>query len=369
MERFVMSDITLTDQSLAGAETPASPAAPKFRRWTPWLLALGLFAAFVGSLCIGAYPMPIGRALDILFHSVWPFSWPTHPVFDLKEITVMEIIRPPRVLVATFCGVALGMSGTALQGMMRNPLVGPDLVGVTSGAAFGGVLAMLFDVPPIGIIGLAFCGGLGAMACTFGLAKLVHVKSDGIPLILAGFFIGAFFLACVGLVQFLSDDGKLPRLVYWLLGSFVGADPVKVWMVAIPTLIGGSLLMLLRWRLNLLSLGDVDAASLGINVGYLRWAIIAIVALMVAAQVSVSGIVGWIGLVVPHCARMLVGPDHRRLMPTSAILGGLFVLGLDDLTRTIVQAEIPTGVLTALFGTPIICFLFWKTQTKGWISN
>jgi iron complex transport system permease protein len=140
-------------------------------------------------------------------------------------------------------------------------------------------------------------------------------------------------------------------------------------MIAIPTLCGGAVLMLLRWRLNLLSLGDLDASSLGINVLWLRWAIIAVVSLIVASQVSVSGIIGWVGLVVPHCARMLVGPDHRRLLPASALLGGLFVLGLDDLTRSVVQAEIPVGILTALFGTPVICFLFWKTQTRGWISN
>ncbi len=127
--------------------------------------------------------------------------------------------------------------------------------------------------------------------------------------------------------------------------------------------------MLLRWRINLLSLGDLDAASLGVDVKYLRWLIIAIVSLMVAAQVSVSGVVGWVGLVVPHCARMLVGPDHRHLLPTSALLGGLFVLGLDDLTRSVVSAELPVGVLTAFFGTPIICFLFWKTQSRGWAKD
>ena len=173
-------------------------------------------------------------------------------------------------------------------------------------------------------------------------------------------------MALVGLVQFIVSDAKLPGMVYWLLGSFIGADPQKVYMVAIPTLAGGAVLMLLRWRLNLLSLGDVDAGSLGVNVHRLRWIIIGIVSLIVAAQVSVAGIIGWVGLVVPHLARMLVGPDHRRLLPASALLGGLFVLGIDDLTRTIVEGEIPVGVLSALFGTPFICFLFWKTQTRGW---
>jgi iron complex transport system permease protein len=363
-----MSDVVLSARSAVQTPHRKGSGGPKRSGAVLVLLALSLPAAVIASLCTGAYPMPFGRAFDILLHLMWPLPWPDRPDFDVNELTVVEIVRPPRVLVATFAGIALAMSGTALQGMMRNPLVGPDLVGVSSGAAFGGVLAITLGFPPAGLIALAFCGGLGAMACTFGLAKLVRIKSDGIPLILAGFFVGAFFLACVGLVQFL-DSVRLPVIVYWLLGTFRGADPQKVWMIAVPTLAGGVVLMLLRWRINLLSLGDLDATSLGINVSYLRYTIIAVVSLMVAAQVSVSGIVGWIGIVVPHCARMLVGPDHRRLLPASALLGGLFTLGLDDLTRSLVSAEVPVSVWTALFGTPVIAFLFWRTQSKGWISD
>jgi iron complex transport system permease protein len=285
---------------------------------------------------------------------------------QIKELTVIEVIRLPRVLLATLAGIGLGLSGAALQGVMRNPLVGPDLVGVTSGAAFGGVLAMMFEFSPIGIVVLAFVFGLTAMILTFSLAKLAKNSGNGMALILAGVFIGTFFIALVGLVQFLVPDAKLPGIVYWLLGSFIGADAQKVFTIGIPTLFSGAILMFLRWRINLLSLGDLDASSLGIDVSRLRWIVIALVSLIVAAQVSVVGIIGWVGLVVPHLARMLVGPDHRRLIPVSAVLGGLFVLGLDDLTRTLIQGEIPIGVLSAFFGTPIVCYMFWKTQTKGW---
>jgi iron complex transport system permease protein len=361
----------VTEMILAETAKPDKPlselsSARKRYGWAiPILLGVAVLLAMVASLCIGAYPMSFGRAARIMMHLAWPFPLPDNPPWNIKELTVVQIIRLPRVLLATLAGMGLGMSGAALQGMMRNPLVGPDIVGVTSGAAFGGVMAMLFDLPPVGIIGLAFLGGLVAMVCTFALAKLAH-GSNGLALVLAGVFIGAFFLALVGLVQFIVPDSKLPGMVYWLLGSFVGADAKKVMMIAIPTLGAGAVLMLLRWRLNLLSLGDLDAKSLGINVGVLRWALIALVSLIVASQVAVSGVVGWIGLVVPHCARMLVGPDHRRLLPASALLGGLFVLGLDDITRSIVRAELPVGVLTALVGTPVVCFLFWKTQGKGW---
>jgi iron complex transport system permease protein len=338
------------------------------RGWiTQLILFLSLPIAIVASLCIGAYPVSFGRVLDILFHSAFP--WLAHQPWDAREVSVVEIIRPPRILLASFAGVGLGLSGTALQGMMRNPLVGPDLVGVSSGAAFGGVIAIMLELPPTGIVALAFAGGLLAMSCTFALANLVRGRSDGIPLLLAGFFVGAFFLGGVGLVQYLTRYGSMPLVVYWLLGSFRGADPQKVWTIAIPTLLGGAVLMGPRWRINLLSLGDLDGASLGVNVKSLRWILIAVVSLVIAAQVSVSGIVGWVGLIVPHCARMLVGPDNRRVMPVSALLGGLFLLGLDDLTRVLVHAEIPTGLLTAFFGTPIIAFLFWKTQTKGWTND
>ncbi|ATB70074.1 putative ABC transporter permease protein [Sulfurospirillum diekertiae] len=333
---------------------------------TSILLGIAIIFAILASLCIGAYPLSFSRAAYIVGHLFLPGSLPQETLEQIKELTVVQVVRLPRVLVATLAGMGLGMSGAALQGIMRNPLVGPDLVGVTSGAAFGGVLAMMFDYSPYGIVAMAFIFGLTAMVLTFGLAKLAHNSGNGMALILAGVFVGAFFIALVGLIQFVVTDAKLPGIVYWLLGSFIGADAQKVMMIGIPTLAGGAILMMLRWRINLLSLGDIDAASLGISVSKLRWGVIALVSLIVAAQVSVVGIIGWVGLVVPHLARMLVGPDHRRLLPASALIGGLFVLGLDDFTRTIVQAEVPVGILTALVGTPIVCFLFWKTQTKGW---
>ncbi|MDR1853833.1 MAG: iron ABC transporter permease [Azoarcus sp.] len=352
------------------AEATVSCGASTQPGWRlPALLAFVLVAAVVISLGFGAYPMSFGDSMHALWRALWPWAGgaPTTGA-EIREWTVVTVIRPPRILVATFSGIALGLTGTALQGMMRNPLVGPDLVGVSSGAAFGGVLALIMNWPVAAVVACATVGGVGAMLCTLALARLVSARNDGVALILAGFFVGAFFLAGVGLLKSLPLEfsWKLPGIVYWLLGSFRGADPVKVWVIAVPTVVGFALLMGLRWRLNLLSLGDVDAASLGVDVRWLRWAIIAIVSVMVAAQVAVSGVVGWVGLIIPHCARMLVGPDHRRLIPASALLGGLYVLALDNLTRTVTGGEIPVGVLSAFFGTPMLCFLFWKTQTKGW---
>ncbi len=357
----------MTDPTAAGRPSP--PFAARRGRLVPILLAAAVLVAIVASLCIGAYPMSFGQAGIIVAHLSWPFPLPDNPPWTVRELTVVQIVRLPRVLLAVLAGIGLGMSGAALQGMMKNPLVGPDLVGITAGAAFGGVLAMWLQWSQAGVVGLACGGGIGAMACTFGLSKLARGGADGMALILAGIFVGAFFLALVGLIEFIGPDWMLPRMTLWLLGSFVGADPPKVFLIAVPTLGAGAVLMRLRWRLNLLSLGDLDAATLGGDVRVSRWAIIGLVSLIVAAQVSVCGLIGWIGLVVPHLARMLVGPDHRRLLPASALLGGLLVLGLDDLARTVIRAEVPIGVMTALLGTPAICLLFWKVRTRGWTDG
>jgi iron complex transport system permease protein len=339
-----------------------------WRRFMPFLLALGLLALIVASLCIGAYPMSFGRAAEIVAHLAWPSALPNELPWPQRELAVVQVLRLPRVLLAVFVGVALGISGTALQGMMRNPLVGPDLVGVSSGAACGYVLGVLFDLPAPVCVATAFVGGMAAMGGALALARLA--KSAGsMGLILSGIFIGAFCMACVGLAQFLANDGQLQNMVFWLLGTLTRANPQTVWMLAVPTLLCGAALMLLRWRLNLLSLGDLDVASLGEPTRFLRFFILALVSWMVAAQVSVSGIIAWVGLVIPHVARMLVGPDHRRLLPASALLGGLFVLLIDDFTRVALQTEVPVGVLTSLIGTPFLVFLFWKRKTKGWMND
>jgi iron complex transport system permease protein len=353
----------MTTGSVASRPMPHSSFTQRHGWATLMLLGGGLLLAIVASLCVGAYPISPGRDVRLLLYLTLPFHSSAGSQFNLKELAVMKIIRPPRVLLASLAGMGLGISGTALQGMMRNPLVGPDIVGVTSGAAFGGVVAISLDLSPVWLVALAFCGGLLAMICTFTLAKLARSGANSMILILAGIFIGAFFLALVGLVEFY---GNVFTITHWLIGSFVGADWTKVITIAIPTLCGGVVLMGLRWRMNLLSLNDLDAKSLGINVGVLRWTIIALVSLIVSSQVAVSGIVAWVGLVVPHCARMLVGPDHRRLLPTAGVLGALFVLALDDLTRSIVHGGFPVGTLTAMVGTPAVCFLLWKSQGRGW---
>jgi iron complex transport system permease protein len=262
--------------------------------------------------------------------------------------------------------MGLSLAGAAMQGVFRNPLVGPEIVGVSSGASFGGVLAIMFSLSPFSTVLLACCFGFAALACSFMLARVAG-RSGTVGLVLAGVIVGAFFSALVGIAQYIADPlSKLPSIVYWLMGSFADATYDKLFLLSLVTLIAGSLLLMLRWRINLLSLGETDAKMLGVNVYWLRWGIVGLVSVIVASQVSVSGGIGWVGLIVPHLARMLIGPNHVRLMPVSAFLGGIFLLVVDDIARTMGNQEIPIGLLTAMIGTPVFAILFWRTQKNGW---
>lgn len=326
------------------------------------LVATGIF-----SLTLGRYHVPVGNVAHILFASMVPDAIQNSLPGQEAESVVVRIVRLPRILVVVLAGMGLALSGASLQGLFRNPLVGPQIVGVSSGASFGGVLAILLLLPPAGVVGLSFSFGMLSLMMVFGLSRLAGRAGGILALVLAGVILSSFFSALVGVVQYLADpETKLPTMVYWLMGSFAGAGWEKVPIIGIPTLTAGIMLLLLRWRINLLSLGDIDAEALGVKVGRLRWFILMLVSLIVAAQVSVSGGVGWVGLVIPHLTRMMVGPDHRILLPASALLGGIYLLIMDCLARNLTMLEIPIGLLTALVGTPFFALLFWKTQARGW---
>lgn len=328
------------------------------------LLAAALPLAMIASLAIGFYPVPPARVATVLASAI---AGRAHaPGAPAPAEVVVLLVRLPRVAAATLAGVALGLSGAALQGLFRNPLVGPDLVGASSGSACGAAFAILLGWAAAAVVGTAFAGGLFAVAAAAALAR-AGGGGGLLRIVLAGVLVSAFGGALLGLAQFLADPNTtLPAIVFWLMGSFAAADRSQVLTMAAATAVGGSVVLLLRWRINLLSLGELDAAALGVRTDRLRWAVIAAVALMVAAQVAVSGIVGWVGLIVPHMARAVVGPDHRKLLPAAGLVGGLFTLLVDDLARTVGAQEIPVGLLTALVGTPAFALLFWRTQRGGW---
>ena len=347
-------------------------ARPPRATSSPWAAAASslIFAALIVlilfSLTLGRYPVPFAQVARIV-GTTMPFGG-ARDYTDTPWV-VVEIVRMPRILLVTLCGMGLALAGTAMQGVFRNPLVGPEIAGVSQGAALGGVVAIMLSWPSIGIVGLAFGSGLFGLFCAFGLSRVAG-RASTLALVLSGVIVGGFCGAVVGLLQSLADPTvKLPSIVFWLLGSFTGATYDKVAIVAGVTLFAGTMLQALRWRINLLSLGEIDARALGLDVGLLRWGIMGLVALLVAAQVSVSGGVGWVGLIVPHFARAIVGPEHTRLMPAAAFLGGLYLLGIDDIARSLTDQEIPVGFLTSVVGTPIFALLFWRTQSRGWARD
>ncbi len=342
----------------------AVQTAPSFSRDTLVLssLAVALALVMLASLHIGRYPLSSSQIL----HALASRTSPARSSPESAGWAVVELIRLPRILLVALCGMALSLAGAAMQGVFRNPLVGPEIAGVSSGASFGGALGILLALPLTAVAGLSFAFGLLALVIAFLLAKVAG-QGRMLALVLSGIIVGAFFGAVTSLLELLADpETTLPAILFWLLGSFTNANYPKLAMMAATLLVAGGALMLLRWRLNLLSLGEADARALGVPLEALRWTIVSLAALLVAVQVSVSGGVSWVGLILPHLARMLVGPDHTRMLPVAALLGALYLLGMDDLARSLSSGELPIGLLTATVGAPVFGFLFWKTQGRGW---
>jgi iron complex transport system permease protein len=332
-------------------------------------LAGALIATTILSLCVGRYPVSPATAIRILWALVTGGTHGAATGWTDTELVVVATVRLPRVLVAAIAGAGLGLSGAALQGLFRNPLVGPQVVGISHGAAWGGVVGILLGASAASVVAWAFGFALLALAVVFLLSRLSGAANI-LSVVLAGVITSAFFSALVGLAEFFADpERQLPGIVYWLLGSFAAVSARSVVIVALPTIVAGGVLLLLRWRINVLSLGDADAAALGVNASRLRWIVLALVTLIVAAQVSISGAIGWVGLVVPHLARRLVGANHQYLLPASALLGAVYLLAVDDVARSIAPQELPIGVLTALLGTPVFALVFWKSQAKGWTRD
>ncbi|WNN73694.1 iron ABC transporter permease [Kluyvera cryocrescens] len=322
------------------------------------LMLLTLAVAIV-SLCFGQYGLSIR---DVLFQLTHP-----HNTTEIAHQIVWSV-RLPRILMALLAGGALGLCGATLQGVFQNPLVDPHIIGVTSGSAFGGTLAILLGLSMPMMMGTTFFFGLLALTLVYLLAALQKREST-LVLILAGIILSGFFAALVSLMQYMADTEEvLPNIVFWLLGSFATANWTKVLLLALPMTVAALVLFKLRWRINLLSLDDKDARALGVRVTALRRGVLLCCALLVAAQVAVSGSIAWVGLVIPHLARMLAGADHRRLLPCAFWLGASFMVLVDDLARTLTAAEIPIGIITALVGAPLFTVMLVRASRKGMLK-
>lgn len=273
-------------------------------------------------------------------------------------------VRLPRATAAALVGANLAVAGAAFQGIFHNPLVESRILGVSAGAGLGAALALVLRAGPAGIQILAFGGGLAAA----GLAAFLGAAFGGglLVLVLSGILVNSFFSALLGLVKYFADPYvQLPGITFWLMGGL----PAVLWRDVVPlaimSAVGLGLLFLLSWRLNLLSLSEAEAKALGLPVRRLRFLVIGLGTLLTAAAVSVSGVVGWVGLIVPHAARALVGPDHLFLIPASAGLGAGVLLLLDNVARTAFATEIPLDILTGLLGVPVFFFLFMRQIQRG----
>ncbi len=310
------------------------------------------------SLGTGRFPVP---AADVLAILVSPFTGETDNVSGIAQSVILNI-RLPRVIMALTGGIGLGICGAVFQGIFRNPLVSPGVVGVTSGAGFGAAFAILVFgwgyMPQV----FAFLFGGGALLLTWAIARKTDASSL-LVFVLAGVIVNMFFQAMISLVKFLADsEEKLPTIVYWLMGSLSSCSWKKT-LISAPVILAASFVMvLMRRRVNLLSLGEEEVRSMGVNPEIIMNVLLLAATLAVAAIVSVAGIVGWIGLIIPHIARMLSGPDHEHLVPVSALAGGIFFMIVDTLGRTISPQDIPLSILTALVGAPLFIGLLIRSR-------
>lgn len=323
------------------------------------LLAGLLLFVFLVSFCMGRYTVPITQVIKILFSCL---QAGVEPTWTVNMETVVLNVRLPRILLACLVGCCLSAAGAAYQGVFQNPMVAPDILGATSGAAFGAALSILLGGSSFPVTLSAFFFSL----CAVLLAYLVGERAPGkkvVNLILAGIMFSSIFSSGTSYIKLVADPtNQLPLITYWLMGSLSGTKLQDLRFVVFPMAIGLCLLLLVRWRLNLLTLGDDEARALGIHAGRLRLLVIIAATLITSASVSVSGMIGWVGLVVPHLCRKLVGNDYRYLLPASMMTGAAFLLAVDDVSRNLLATEIPIGILTSLIGAPFFLYLLLRKE-------
>ena len=322
------------------------------------LLAIFLFAAFLFSFSIGRYGVPVSEVVRILISRVVPIR----QTWTAEMQTVVIRIRLPRIVMACLVGCSLSAAGASYQGVFQNPMASPDILGASSGAAFGAALAILLGGSSKIITLAAFASSLVSVMAVFLIAQ----RAPGlrvVNLILAGIMVGSLFTAGTSYIKLVADPtNQLPEITYWMMGSLSGSKLKQVAFVVVPMAIGLVPLVLIRWQVNILTLGDEEARTLGVNTNRLRLVVILCATLITAASVSVSGMIGWVGLVIPHLGRKLVGNNYRFLLPASMIAGAAFLLIVDNVSRNLLAVEIPIGILTAFVGAPFFIYLISKRE-------
>ena len=334
------------------------------------VLIAAFLLIFFGAFTVGRYAVRIDKTVCILLDGALrgmaafvnhipriDAHWGLAAFWTNAEAAVVLNVRLPRILAAALIGAALSVAGVSYQGMFRNPMVSPDLLGASTGAGFGAALALFLSFSYFGVTLSAFCFGLAAVLLAYLISRKSRMDST-LSMVLAGMMISSLFTAGTSLIKLVADtENQLPAITYWLMGSLTSVRGRDVRFAFLPILLGLIPLLLLRWRINLLTLSEAEARSMGVDTRRLRLIVILCATLMTAASVAISGMIGWVGLVIPHFCRILFGYDYRKLLPSCALLGAAFLILVDTIARTVTTAEIPLGILTSFVGAPVFLYL------------
>lgn len=327
-------------------------------------LVLLLLLTVVLSLNLGRYPISPEKVARLLGGKLFP-SLADSQGIDAQMKAIFFNVRLPRIILACLVGCCLSAAGASYQGIFQNPMASPDVLGASAGAAFGAALAILLDGTKQQITASAFCFSL---LCVF-LVLIISRSGRSrriLTLVLSGIMVGSLFSACTSFIKLVADpNDQLPAITYWLMGSLSGSQKTDVWFSLSTMTLGLIPLLLLRWRINLLTLGDEEARAVGVHTGRIRLTVIVCATLITACSVAVSGMIGWIGLVIPHMSRFLVGNNYQRLLPASMLAGAIFLLLVDNVSRNLWTSEVPIGILTAFIGAPFFISLIVKAG-DGW---
>jgi iron complex transport system permease protein len=325
------------------------------------VLTAALIVAFFTSFALGRYPVSPLELVKILLSRVFPIA----QTWEDAAATAVLRVRLPRVAAAALIGASLSAAGASYQGMFRNPMVSPDILGASSGAGFGAALGILLYFGYFGVSASAFVFGLAAVALAYYISRRSK-RNAVLAMVLAGMMVSSVFSSATSFIKLIADtDEVLPAITYWLMGSLASIRAHDTLMIMLPIIPALAVLIALRWRINLLTVGEDEAKTMGVNTSRLRAVVILCATLLTASCVAVSGMIGWVGLVIPHFCRILFGHDYRRLIPASCMFGATFLIIVDDIARLIATNEIPIGILTSFIGAPVFVWLILKRGADG----
>jgi len=324
-------------------------------------LVILVIIAFIVSLTMGRYSIPLPELLRTLFGKI--SGAPQAGRETLSK--VLFDVRIPRILCGLMVGGALAGSGAAYQGVFKNPMVSPDILGASAGAGFGAAFAILNNFGIIGIEITSFFCGIAAVALTYFLGTAIGRRGNTVLLlVLTGIVVQSLFSAFTSFIKYNADpNNKLPEITFWLMGGLNASGKKQVMMMAVPFVLGSIPLFLLRWKINVLSFGEEEAKALGVDTGKTRLVLIVASTLLTSASIAVSGMIGWVGLIIPHLARLVTGPNYKTLLPASMLLGAAFLLIVDNIARTMLVTEIPLSILTAVIGAPFFLYLLYRGRS------